>query len=220
MAWQADYLDGTGVGLAPAADADFVLVHGSHQLRDGGGAQGGVAAAASTGLGPGEDGAFSAALEESLATCLARGLPMLCANPDLYVTFPDGSRGNMPGLIAERYQELGGQVLYFGKPHRPAFDAALAMLAAEAQVDPARVLHIGDSLAHDVRGASAAGIDSLFVAGGIHAEELGIDEVGGAGGGEAERTRGTPQQPSDEALQRLFEAYDASPTYSAPTFEW
>lgn len=220
MAWQADYLDGTGVGLAPAGDADFVLVHGSHQLRDGIGAQGGVAAAASTGLAPGEDGAFSAALEESLAMCLARGLPMLCANPDLYVTFPDGSRGNMPGLIAERYEELGGRVIYFGKPHRPAFDAALAMLAAEAQIDPARVLHIGDSLAHDVCGASAAGVDSLFVAGGIHAEELGIDEVGG--GGEVERTAGTQlvQQPSNEALQRLFKAYDASPTYSTSTFAW
>lgn len=202
MAWQADYLDGTGVGLASAADADFVLVHGSHRLRDG------EQAASSTGLGPGEDGERSAALEAALATCLERGLPMLCANPDLYVTFPDGSRGYMPGLIAERYEELGGEVTYFGKPHRPAFDAALAMLAAEAQVEPARVLHVGDSLAHDVRGASAAGIDSLFVAGGIHAAELGIAE------GDAHATIG------EDALDRLFAAYDVRPTYSSSGFRW
>ena len=212
MAWQADYLDGTDVGLGSALEADFVLVHGSHQLRD---SQDG-SAAASTGLAPGEEGEFSAALEAALATCLARGLPMLCANPDLFVTFPDGSRGNMPGLIAERYEELGGRVTYFGKPHRPAFDAALALLQAEAKVEPARVLHIGDSLAHDVRGASAAGVDSLFVAGGIHAGELGIDEVGGtdAPGGDEEAPL------SEEALNRLFEAYKVTPTYSVRMFKW
>ena len=40
----------------------------------------------------------------------ARGLPMLCANPDIHVTLPTGQRGHMPGLVARLYEELGGAV--------------------------------------------------------------------------------------------------------------
>ena len=205
MAWQADYLDGTNVCLATAAEADFVLLHGSQCLRDG---QQGSQASAATGLWEG-DGVPSQALMEALATCAERGLPMLCANPDLFVTLPDGSRGRMPGLIAESYEQLGGVVIYYGKPHRPAFDAALAMLSKELPaLDPARVLHVGDSLAHDVRGASAAGIHSLFVASGIHAEEIGIEE------GDQNAVL------SEEGLESLFAKHGAQPTYSTLAFRW
>ena len=58
----------------------------------------------------------------------------------------------------------------------PAFEAALKLLGPD--VDPSRVLHCGDSLMHDIAGANAAGIHSLFVAGGIHAEALGIPDAG------------------------------------------
>ena len=71
----------------------------------------------------------------------------------------------MPGQLAARYEEHGGTVAYFGKPYAPAFDAALALLAGRAGgadldggVDLSRVLHVGDSLAHDVAGANASGI--------------------------------------------------------------
>ena len=59
-------------------------------------------------------------------------------------------------------------MLYYGKPHPAAFEAALASLG----VPPSRVLHVGDSLLHDVAGAHAAGVDSLFVAGGIREERI------------------------------------------------
>mmetsp|Transcript_21368 Transcript_21368/g.48113 ORF Transcript_21368/g.48113 Transcript_21368/m.48113 type:complete len:81 (-) Transcript_21368:204-446(-) len=49
---------------------------------------------------------LSPALLSALAVGVDRQLPMICANPDLYVTLPDGSRGNMPGLIAQRYEEV------------------------------------------------------------------------------------------------------------------
>jgi ribonucleotide monophosphatase NagD (HAD superfamily) len=37
-----------------------------------------------------------------------------------------------------------------------------------------RILAIGDSLRTDIAGAAGAGIDSLLIAGGIHADEFGL----------------------------------------------
>ena len=190
QAWQPDYLDGLGLTLAPAAEADFVLCHGSMVLRDG------SAEPAPTDLL--ESGVPSQQLLEALRECEARGLPMLCANPDIHVTLPTGQRGHMPGLVARLYEELGGAVTYYGKPHPPAFAACLELLGTE--VDPSRVLMVGDSLAHDVAGANAAGIHSLFVTGGIHEEECG--------------------DLRPEALERAFDTHDARPTYTAGAFVW
>ena len=111
----------------------------------------------------------------------------------------------MPGLIARLYEEQGGAVTYYGKPHGPAFAACLELLGPE--VDPSRVLMVGDSIEHDVAGATAAGIHSLFVAGGIHAAEVGLDSDGAGG-------------LSADALERTFATYGASPTYSARAFTW
>lgn len=110
----------------------------------------------------------------------ARGLTMICANPDLVVE--SGNR-LIPcaGLLAAAYAEIGGPVVYAGKPHRPVYEAALAKGAAltgaalaGASVDPARVLAIGDAIRTDIAGARGVGIASLLVARGIHAEELGV----------------------------------------------
>ena len=105
---------------------------------------------------------------------LARKLYMVCGNPDLVV-----ERGDKlvycAGAIADLYAELGGEVLYAGKPHRPIYDAALARIAAArgAAIANARVLAIGDSIRTDLAGAAALGIDGVFITRGIHAEELG-----------------------------------------------
>ncbi|SFL73925.1 TIGR01459 family HAD-type hydrolase [Methylobacterium pseudosasicola] len=105
----------------------------------------------------------------------ARGLTMICANPDLVVE--SGNR-LIPcaGLLAAAYAELGGTVIYAGKPHRPVYEAALAKGAelTGAPVDPARVMAIGDAIRTDIAGARGFGIASLLVARGIHAEELGV----------------------------------------------
>jgi HAD superfamily hydrolase (TIGR01459 family) len=102
----------------------------------------------------------------------ARHLLMLCANPDLVV-----ERGERlvycAGALAESYGAIGGEVLYAGKPHRPIYDRALAAVTAARPTPAARVLAIGDSVRTDLIGASALGLDCLFIAGGIHAEELG-----------------------------------------------
>ena len=99
------------------------------------------------------------------------GVPMLCANPDLEV-LRGGRRVVCAGLLARRYEELGGRVLYHGKPHAAIYARCLAHFGDMAR---ARVVAIGDSLRTDIAGALAAGLDSVLVTGGIHAEELGLD---------------------------------------------
>jgi HAD superfamily hydrolase (TIGR01459 family) len=101
----------------------------------------------------------------------ARGLPMLCANPDLVV-----HRGPQTlacaGAIAALYEGLGGAVTYSGKPHAPIYALAAQALKASRGCEAARVLAIGDGIATDVAGAAAAGIDALFLTGGIAADEI------------------------------------------------
>jgi HAD superfamily hydrolase (TIGR01459 family) len=104
----------------------------------------------------------------------ARGLPMICANPDVVV-----ERGDKlvycAGAIADLYAAAGGEVTYAGKPYRPIYEQALgiAQAARGAAVAHHRILAIGDSVRTDLKGAAAFGIDCVFVTAGIHAEELG-----------------------------------------------
>jgi HAD superfamily hydrolase (TIGR01459 family) len=96
----------------------------------------------------------------------ARGLVMLCANPDLVV-----HRGSRllycAGSLAQAYEQLGGEVIYYGKPHLPVYKAALAAAGA-----PKKPLAVGDGLVTDIRGANAAGLDVLFIADGVHGEDV------------------------------------------------
>lgn len=102
----------------------------------------------------------------------ARGLTLLCANPDLRV-----QRGESliycAGAIAAAYEAIGGDVLYYGKPHPPIYAATLELAARIAGRPPARPLAVGDGLHTDIAGANAVGIDALFIADGVHGEEIG-----------------------------------------------
>jgi len=124
--------------------------------------------------GPWEDDETVADYEDRLAQGAARGLKMVCANPDLEV-IRGGRRIICAGALAARYEALGGEVLYYGKPHPPIYRMCLSQLG-----DPpaGRVLAIGDSLRTDIAGATAMGMDSVLVIGGIHGEEF----TAGAGG--------------------------------------
>ncbi|HXQ48130.1 MAG TPA: TIGR01459 family HAD-type hydrolase [Caulobacteraceae bacterium] len=107
----------------------------------------------------------------------ARGLVMICANPDRVV-----QRGDRlvycGGALADLYEELGGAVVMAGKPHAPIYDLALERAAAELGRPLARerVLSVGDGIATDLAGAAAQGLDALFVAHGIHASELALGD--------------------------------------------
>jgi HAD superfamily hydrolase (TIGR01459 family) len=115
---------------------------------------------------------------EMLAAFAARKLPMICANPDLTV-----ERGSKlvycAGALAELYRELGGAVEYAGKPYLPIYTMTMAMLAKlkGREVVKAKVLAIGDGIRTDIKGAAAAGIDSVFIASGIHVAGGHIDEA-------------------------------------------
>ncbi|MBU6457546.1 MAG: TIGR01459 family HAD-type hydrolase [Bradyrhizobium sp.] len=108
-----------------------------------------------------------------------RKLTLVCANPDIVV-----ERGDRliycAGAIAELYRELGGKVIFYGKPHRPIYERAM-QLAAERHghaIELSRVLAIGDSVRTDLAGAHGFGIDCLFVTRGIHAEDFeGVDQL-------------------------------------------
>lgn len=106
--------------------------------------------------------------EPILRRIAQRKLPMICANPDL-VVINAGRRELCAGTLAQRYEQLGGQVRYHGKPHAGVYARIFALLG---HVERARVLAVGDSLRTDMAGAKAAGIAGLLVLGGIHADEF------------------------------------------------
>ncbi len=103
-----------------------------------------------------------------------RQLPMVCANPDLDRVTPEGVLLEAPGRVALYYEELGGHVLWHGKPEPRVYATALERLGVAGP----RCLAVGDSLAHDVRGACRAGLASAWIAAGIHAAEAGLDAAG------------------------------------------
>jgi HAD superfamily hydrolase (TIGR01459 family) len=141
-----------------------------------------------------------AMLRDILAACAARRLPMICTNPDLHVHIAD-SLIPCAGTLAHWYQDLGGSVLYHGKPHAPIYRRALELLS----VAPDEVLGVGDSLRTDVVGARLAGLDAMLIAAGVHRDELGI-----VNGGDLNRGR----------LAELLARHQAQPTFVAARFRW
>lgn len=95
-------------------------------------------------------------------------LPMLCANPDR-IAIRGGVLGISAGAIAYAYEQLGGKVIYFGKPHRPVYQYCFNLYA---EVDSREFVMLGDGLITDIKGANNACIDSVFLMSGIHHAEL------------------------------------------------
>ncbi|TCL08149.1 HAD superfamily hydrolase (TIGR01459 family) [Shimia isoporae] len=126
-----------------------------------------------------------------------KGLKLLCANPDIVV-----DRGEVrewcAGALAKLYTDMGGESLYFGKPHPPIYDLARRRLAALGKTIPDHaILAIGDGPQTDISGAMGEDIDSLFITGGLAAAE----------------TR-TSHQPDADALSAYIKSENISPQYS------
>jgi HAD superfamily hydrolase (TIGR01459 family) len=140
--------------------------------------------------------------EPELRATASRGLTMICANPDIVI-----HRGDTliycAGALARRYEELGGPVIYAGKPYAPIYDRALALAEQirGARLDKHRVLAIGDGMRTDIVGATRAGLDVLFVTGGIHRSLH-------------KETLESPADPSE--LQRLYDESDVWPVAAIP----
>lgn len=120
--------------------------------------------------------------EDYRATILygkTKGMKLLCANPDIVVDVGE-RRIYCAGAIAKAYQEAGGRAYYFGKPHPPIYALArrkVTALLGEAPRDD-EILCVGDGIATDILGAMGEGLDALFIAGGLAAEETGTQEFG------------------------------------------
>ncbi|MEM0950315.1 MAG: TIGR01459 family HAD-type hydrolase [Pseudomonadota bacterium] len=126
-----------------------------------------------------------------------KGLKLLCANPDVVVD-RGKTREWCAGALAELYIEMGGESLYFGKPHPPVYDLARRRLAELGDMTAdARILAIGDGIATDIKGALGEDIDSLFVTGGLAAAET-----------------CTARDPEQEALTQFLSHAQITPTYA------
>lgn len=125
-------------------------------------------------------------------------LKMLCANPDIAVDYGD-RRIFCAGALAQLYTDMGGEVLYFGKPHPPIYDLAQRRLAASHGItSPDRVLCIGDGIATDIQGANGEGLDALFITGGLSAADFGPN----------------PDAPDPALLADWLETRQVSPRWS------
>jgi len=101
---------------------------------------------------------------EQLTQAAQRNLPMICANPDI-VAIRKGLTGIAAGAIAGLYCDLGGEVIYVGKPCQQIYDHCFTKLDGIAKN---KILMIGDGLQTDILGAANSGIDSVFITQGIY----------------------------------------------------
>ncbi|MCC1492086.1 TIGR01459 family HAD-type hydrolase [Cognatishimia sp. F0-27] len=126
-----------------------------------------------------------------------KGLTLLCANPDIVVDRGE-TREWCAGALARLYTEMGGESLYFGKPHPPIYDLARRRLAKiKPGIADDGIVAIGDGALTDVQGAMGEDIDSVFVTGGLARKE----------------TR-TSDQPEAAALERYIQDQSIAPNFA------
>jgi len=133
-----------------------------------------------------------------LSEAVERGLPMICANPDVKVRIGDRLAW-CAGALAQIYEDLGGAVIYPGKPYAPIYDLALSRMAdIGVETSQHRILCIGDSPSTDMQGAQAQGFKGLYVGTGLQAHG--------------------PDFPAE--VQRLLSAYGVTSDWAMPMLRW
>lgn len=126
-----------------------------------------------------------------------KGMKLLCANPDIVVDRGE-TREWCAGALARLYTEMGGESLYFGKPHPPIYDLARRRLASLGKdIADSAILAIGDGVLTDIAGAMGEDIDSLFISGGLAASET-----------------KTGHQPDPDALSAYLSKENSAPTFT------
>ena len=147
--------------------------------------------------GPFDPMADPSVLRPELLYAKTKGMKLLCANPDIVVDRGE-AREWCAGAVARLYTEMGGESLYFGKPHPPIYDLARRRLAALGHDIPdSQILAIGDGAQTDIKGAMGEDIDSLFITGGL-----------------ARNDTKTSHQPDPDALSVYLKKEFSSPTFS------
>jgi HAD superfamily hydrolase (TIGR01459 family) len=97
---------------------------------------------------------------------------MICTNPDLIVD-KGNERELCAGSVAMVFEKMGGEVVYFGKPHPEVYNQSI-------DNNNKKILSIGDNLNTDIKGANLLNYDSLLISNGVHKNEIknnGIEKV-------------------------------------------
>ncbi|KAJ4783159.1 Haloacid dehalogenase-like hydrolase (HAD) superfamily protein [Rhynchospora pubera] len=192
MTWNdrgAISLEGLGLEVVSRVDdADFILAHGTEAIGSPSG---------------GSQPMDLEGLQQILELCAKRSksIPMVVANPD-YVTVEARDLRVMPGTLGAKYEKLGGDVRWMGKPDKVIYESAMRLTG----INPKECITVGDSLHHDIKGANKAGIQSAFITGGIHADELGLGSFG--------------ETATLDAVHSLCTKFDANPNFVLPSFTW
>lgn len=96
-----------------------------------------------------------------LNKAIKKDIPFICANPDLYTV-----KNNMPGnefcmgSISELYKAMGGHSFILGKPSLEIYKKSIEKIK---NIKKSKILAIGDSIDHDIKGANNFNIDSLLI---------------------------------------------------------
>lgn len=146
--------------------------------------------------GPRDAHADPAGMRADFLLAKQKGLKLLCANPDIVVDRGD-TREWCAGALAALYSEMGGESLYFGKPHPPIYDLARRRLVEAGGSMDDQVLAVGDGIGTDVAGALGEDIDVIFVTGGLARAET-----------------GTTRQPDPKKLAAYIVERELEPTYA------
>ena len=148
-------------------------------------------------LGPFDAHADPSVLRPQFLFAKQKGLKLLCANPDIVVDRGE-TREWCAGALAELYTEMGGESLYFGKPHPPVYDLARRRLyELGSSIPDDRILCVGDGIGTDVKGGMGEDLDTLFITGGLARDET-----------------QTTAQPDPDALNAYLSKLQMSPTYA------
>lgn len=139
-----DMVNGIDIEFTPAEEADFILLTGMNNDMEE----------------TPEDYA------EEIERWHSLKLPLICANPDRIVQIGEKVI-YCAGALAEIYEKGGGEVIWLGKPHLPIYHTGLARLREMTGMEAPRTLAVGDGFKTDIPGANAAGLDVLFITGGL-----------------------------------------------------
>lgn len=130
-----------------------------------------------------------------LSVALKKGIPMICANPNI----SEATSQLEAGSIEKYYEEQGGEVRVHGKPNKLFFQHAVDQMACEP------ILAIGDSLFFDMKGAASVGLDTAFVACCTHKLRL---------------CDGEKCVPKPKSLADYYDGFGFTPKYTLPQLVW
>ena len=142
--------------------------------------------------------------DATIRRAIQRRLKAVCANQDskalIGTNFLTG-----PGLLARRYEDAGGIVHYIGKPHALIYRHCIELLQKK-EIFPSHTVMLGDTMAHDILGAHAAGIDTCLFKSGLHAANF---------------MHCTNLKEFDNTLKNLIIQYNnVMPTYLVDEMRW